>query len=71
MAEVQTVTGAVDADRLGTTLIHEHLRNSDEAVHSQWPAAGAVKEDQPYEVSAEEVGIIHIWKPVLHSHIHV
>ncbi len=55
MAEVQTVTGAVDADRLGTTLIHEHLRNSDEAVHSQWPSAGAVKEDLPYEVSAEEV----------------
>ena len=55
MAEVKTVTGTVDADQLGTTLIHEHLRNSDEAVHSQWPSAAAVKEDQPYEVPAEEV----------------
>jgi phosphotriesterase-related protein len=52
MAQVQTVTGPVDADRLGTTLIHEHLRNSDEAVHIQWPSAVAVKEDPPYEVIA-------------------
>jgi phosphotriesterase-related protein len=50
MAQVQTVTGMVDADHLGTTLIHEHLRNRDEAVHDQWPSAGAVKEDPPYEV---------------------
>jgi phosphotriesterase-related protein len=55
MAEVQTVTGTLDADQLGVTLIHEHLRNSDEAVHNQWPSAGAVKEDPPYEVPAEEV----------------
>jgi phosphotriesterase-related protein len=55
MAQVQTVTGTVDADQLGTTLIHEHLRNSDEAVRDQWPTAGAVKEDQPYEVSPDQV----------------
>jgi phosphotriesterase-related protein len=54
MAEVQTVTGTVNAEDLGTTLIHEHLRNSDEAVHDQWPTAGAVKEDQPYEVAPGE-----------------
>src|SRR3954451_4620809 len=45
MAQVQTVTGPIDADQLGTTLIHEHLRNSDEAVHEQWPQTGAVKEE--------------------------
>jgi phosphotriesterase-related protein len=55
MGQVPTVTGMVDADQLGTTLIHEHLRNSDEAVHDQWPIAGAVKEDQPYEVSPDEI----------------
>jgi phosphotriesterase-related protein len=52
MDHVETVTGPVEADQLGTTLIHEHLRNSDEGVHDQWPDAGAVKEDQPYEVPA-------------------
>jgi phosphotriesterase-related protein len=51
MGQVQTVTGPVEADQLGTTLIHEHLRNSDEAVHDQWPSAGAVKEDQPFAVA--------------------
>jgi phosphotriesterase-related protein len=55
MAQVPTVTGMVEADQLGTTLIHEHLRNADEAVRSQWPMAGAVKEDQPYEVPPEQV----------------
>src|SRR5689334_3018259 len=54
MAQVSTVTGMVEADQLGTTLIHEHLRNSDEAVLSQWPNAVAVKEDPPYEVSGEQ-----------------
>jgi phosphotriesterase-related protein len=42
MATVETVTGSVDASELGTTLIHEHLRTQDEAVHAQWPSAGAV-----------------------------
>jgi phosphotriesterase-related protein len=36
-ASVETVTGPIDAGDLGTTLIHEHLINSDEAVHKQWP----------------------------------
>jgi phosphotriesterase-related protein len=52
MAQVQTVTGPVDAAELGTTLIHEHLRNCDEAVRNQWPNAVSVKEDPPYEVGA-------------------
>jgi phosphotriesterase-related protein len=37
MAEVQTVTGPVDASELGKTLIHEHFRGRDEAVAHQWP----------------------------------
>jgi phosphotriesterase-related protein len=54
MAQVQTVTGPVDADQLGTTLIHEHLRNADEAVHNQWPSAGAAKESPPHAVAPGE-----------------
>ena len=34
MATVETVTGPIDADQLGTTLIHEHLVYRDEAVAS-------------------------------------
>jgi phosphotriesterase-related protein len=37
MASVETVSGPIDADQLGTTLIHEHLRFRDEAVANQWP----------------------------------
>jgi phosphotriesterase-related protein len=37
MAQVETVTGPIDAGELGTTLIHEHLVARDEAVHAQWP----------------------------------
>ena len=55
MAQVQTVTGPIEAEELGTTLIHEHLRNADEAVRNQWPIAGAVKEDKPYEVPPDQV----------------
>ena len=55
MAQVPTVTGMVEADQLGTTLIHEHLRNADEAVRNQWPHVGAVKEDKPHEVPPEQV----------------
>jgi phosphotriesterase-related protein len=37
MSNVQTVQGAVDADELGVTLVHEHVRFRDEAVAEQWP----------------------------------
>ena len=37
MPTVETVTGAIDADELGMTLIHEHLIIRDEAVAVQWP----------------------------------
>ena len=37
MATVESVTGPIDLDDLGTTLIHEHFRFRDEAVAAQWP----------------------------------
>ena len=51
MATIETVTGPIDAEKLGTTLIHEHLLARDDAVHAQWPtAAGTVEEQPPYAV---------------------
>jgi phosphotriesterase-related protein len=38
VATVQTVQGPIDAQDLGTVLIHEHVRFRDEAVARQWPA---------------------------------
>jgi phosphotriesterase-related protein len=37
MSTVQTVLGPVEADELGLTLIHEHVRFRDEAVAENWP----------------------------------
>jgi phosphotriesterase-related protein len=37
MPDVQTVQGAVDAQELGLTLVHEHVRFRDEAVAVEWP----------------------------------
>jgi phosphotriesterase-related protein len=37
MAQVHTVQGPVEADQLGLTLAHEHVRFRDEAVAEQWP----------------------------------
>jgi len=37
MSAVQTVQGAVEADELGVTLIHEHVLFRDEAVAAEWP----------------------------------
>lgn len=50
MASVESVTGPIDASELGATLIHEHLRTRDDAVHFQWPSAGTVREDPPHAV---------------------
>jgi len=49
VATVDTVTGPIDADELGTTLIHEHLVFRDEAVLAEWPHAGTVREIEPPE----------------------
>ncbi len=37
MTVVETVNGPVDADELGLTLVHEHVRFRDEAVAENWP----------------------------------
>src|SRR5919106_3825627 len=50
MAQVQTVTGPIAADQLGTTLIHEHLIARDEATHIQWPTAPSLKIEAPHDV---------------------
>ena len=58
MPRVETVKGAIEAEELGTTLIHEHLCVRDEAVHVQWPNAGTIKEEAPYAAEpGEEYGI--------------
>jgi phosphotriesterase-related protein len=38
MPTVQTVTGPIDAEALGPTLVHEHVRFRDEAVAENWPS---------------------------------
>ena len=45
MATVETVTGPIDAEELGRTLIHEHLIFRDEAVALQWPHVRPVAPD--------------------------
>jgi phosphotriesterase-related protein len=47
MATVETVTGTIDAEQLGTTLIHEHLIYRDEAVAIWWPHVGLVAPARP------------------------
>ena len=51
---VETVTGPIEAEQLGTTLIHEHLVFRDEAVLAEWPHAGTVKESALPESVDEE-----------------
>jgi len=53
MATVETVTGAIDADQLGTTLIHEHFIYRDEAVAYHWPHVGSVKPATAETVDSE------------------
>ncbi len=50
MATIETVSGALEADELGPTLIHEHLLARDEAVHAQWPDAMTLGGDPPVEI---------------------
>jgi phosphotriesterase-related protein len=52
MPQVQTVTGPVDADELGLTLIHEHFRGRDEATVFQWPHLH--DEDEEYAMAVEQ-----------------
>jgi phosphotriesterase-related protein len=54
MPTVETATGPLDVEELGTTLVHEHLVVRDEAVHAQWPHAPTIAEEEPpHEVDAD------------------
>ena len=53
MPTVQTVQGAVEADELGLTLVHEHVRFRDEAVAAEWP--GRYDEQAELGAALEEV----------------
>jgi phosphotriesterase-related protein len=51
VASVETVSGPVDAEDLGRTLIHEHFFSSDEAVSAQWPHVR--DREREYELALE------------------
>lgn len=51
MATVETVSGRIDAQELGLTLIHEHFFSSDEAVSVQWPHVR--DHDREFELALE------------------
>jgi phosphotriesterase-related protein len=53
MPSVETVQGAVDAQDLGLTLPHEHVRFRDEAVANEWPS----RYDEQLEYDAALVAV--------------
>jgi phosphotriesterase-related protein len=53
MPTVETVQGAVDAQELGLTLAHEHVRFRDEAVAAEWP--GRYDEQAELDAALEAV----------------
>ncbi|HVA20135.1 MAG TPA: hypothetical protein VMU55_08165 [Solirubrobacteraceae bacterium] len=53
MGSVHTVQGPVDAQELGLTLVHEHVRFRDEAVAEQWPG----RYDEQLELDAALVAV--------------
>jgi phosphotriesterase-related protein len=53
MPSVETVQGAVDAQELGLTLVHEHVRFRDEAVAAEWPS----RYDERLELDAALVAV--------------
>jgi phosphotriesterase-related protein len=69
MALVQTVSGSLDAARLGFTLIHEHLRVRSEAVAEQWPHlydATAERDQAIAQVrEAQQAGVATIADPTV------
>ena len=50
MARIETVTGPIEAEGLGPTLIHEHLLARDEAIHFQWPDATTLGGNPPVAI---------------------
>jgi len=59
LAEVQTVLGPVAAERLGVTLIHEHLRFRDEATAEQFPSRYNRKEELEAALAAVRAAQSH------------
>jgi phosphotriesterase-related protein len=53
MPTVKTVQGPVDAQELGVTLVHEHVRFRDEAVVAEWPG----RYDDQLELDAALVAV--------------
>jgi phosphotriesterase-related protein len=53
MTRIETVTGPVDADELGVTLIHEHVLFRDEGVADQWP--GFYDEETELQAAIEQL----------------
>jgi len=53
MPNVETVQGAVEAQELGLTLVHEHVRFRDEAVAAEWP--GRYDEQAELDAALEAV----------------
>ena len=51
MPSIESVTGPIDAEELGPTLIHEHYRTRDDANAQQWPHL--YDEDALYSVAIE------------------
>jgi phosphotriesterase-related protein len=54
VAQIQTVTGPIEASELGETLIHEHLMSRDEATLIQFPQMGTVRGDPFGRVASPE-----------------
>ena len=67
MAQVQTVTGPVDADDLGKTLIHEHFRGRDEAATYQWPHLHDEEAEYREAVESAQAVLGHGVKTVVRS----
>jgi phosphotriesterase-related protein len=65
MPQVQTVTGPVDADELGLTLIHEHFRGRDEASVFQWPHLHDEEEEYGMAVESAQAVLGHGVKTVV------
>lgn len=65
MASVQTVTGPIDAGRLGLTLIHEHFFSADEMVGVQWPHLRDPDDDFRRATAAAEAVKVHGVKTVV------
>src|SRR4051794_12266252 len=65
MANVETVTGPVDAGELGRTLVHEHLRFRDEAVAEQWPREYDAEEELRLAVEAAQGAAGHGVKTIV------